>query len=356
MDELVIAKKSDLVEIADAIRHKTETSETLSLDEMVVSINELASEPALTTLIVNPGKDEQHITPPGTFDGFSDVVVAGDADLIAENIKSGVTIFNVAGSFEGGPNLSVMGGTTQPAGTENMVWINTDTEISSYAFSVTEPVNPVEGMVWVWMALNSMVTINVDKKNIVMLYPYDCKQYINGAWVAKKGKVNINNSWVDIDPALRIMWNGVYDNTVTNGWSGAQKRFESSDRYFLTPTITKTSKSLKFHMTGPDYHIYNGCVLSKDDIDFTNFKKITFKGTTNGATNQKVVLSVMNRNSTYIVSNAVASVYAINSADNTNFDVTLDVSKVTGEYALAIGLQVQNLSTITVNVTEFVLE
>lgn len=265
-------------------------------------------------------------------------------------------IHNMTGGGAG-LNLKVVGGTTQPTNpAENTVWVNTDTEISGYAFDVNQPVNPVEGMVWVWMALNSMVTINVDKKNIVMLYPYDCKQYINGAWVAKKGKVNINNSWVDIDPALRIMWNGVYDKTVTNGWSGAQKRFESSDRYLLTPTIATTSKSLKFSMTGPDYHMYNGCVLSKDDIDFTNFKKITFKGTTNGATNQKVVLSVMNRNSTYIVSNAVASVYAINSADKTTFDVTLDVSKVTGEYALAIGLQVQNLSTITVNVDEFVLE
>ena len=197
MDELVIAKKSDLVEIADAIRNKTGTSETLSLDEMAVSINELASEPALTTLVVNPGKDEQHITPTETFDGFSDVVVVGDADLIAGNIKNGVTIFNVTGSLKGGPNLSVMGGTTQPAGTENMVWINTGTAISSYVFSATEPTNPIEGMVWVTTSTVAPVPIDTSDENTVLIYPILCQQYISGAWVTKTAKTYQDGQWKD---------------------------------------------------------------------------------------------------------------------------------------------------------------
>ena len=197
MDELIIAKKEDLVRIADAIRNKTETSETLSLDEMVVSINELTSEPILSTLVVSPGKDEQHIIPHEAFDGFSDVIITGDANLIAENIKSGVTIFDVAGSLKGGPSLSVIGGTTQPAGTENMVWVNTDTAINGYAFSADEPTSPVEGMVWIMTSITATVPIDTSDENTVLIYPILCQQYINGAWVTKTAKTYQGGQWKD---------------------------------------------------------------------------------------------------------------------------------------------------------------
>mgnify|MGYP007069851463 CR=1 FL=1 len=53
----------------------------------------------LETKSVTPSASQQIITPSSGKIGMSRVTVAGDADLIASNIKSGVNIFGIAGSY-----------------------------------------------------------------------------------------------------------------------------------------------------------------------------------------------------------------------------------------------------------------
>lgn len=59
----------------------------------------------LKEVTVTPTGQQFSITPESGYDGFSKVNVAGDANLVAENIKAGVTIYGVLGAASGGGGL-----------------------------------------------------------------------------------------------------------------------------------------------------------------------------------------------------------------------------------------------------------
>lgn len=61
-----------------------------------------AADPILEALNITPTGAEMTFTPDDGVDGFSDVTVDGDENLVAENVKKGVAIYGVEGSLEAG--------------------------------------------------------------------------------------------------------------------------------------------------------------------------------------------------------------------------------------------------------------
>lgn len=60
-----------------------------------------SSEPVLQTKTITPSTSQQTVSPDSGYDGLSSVIIEGDSDLVSSNIKSGVNIFGVTGSYEG---------------------------------------------------------------------------------------------------------------------------------------------------------------------------------------------------------------------------------------------------------------
>lgn len=120
-------KGETLTGIANEIRTLSGTTEPMGLDAMAVNINtantEVASQvelisqleevinslpdvssitPTLQEKTITPTASTQNVLPDNGYDGLSKVVVNGDENLIADNIKSGISIFGVEGTHEGG--------------------------------------------------------------------------------------------------------------------------------------------------------------------------------------------------------------------------------------------------------------
>lgn len=109
-------------------------------------------------------------------------------------------IFNMAGG--GAPlNFKVEAYASElllPASAkENTVAVITETPITGWAFSATEPEAPAEGMVWVQTGSDSVAPFNALKKNMLMAYPMRVYQYAAEAWTIKTAKTFVSGAWTD---------------------------------------------------------------------------------------------------------------------------------------------------------------
>ena len=99
MADKVICNKSDLVNIANSVRTKLGVTNPYYVSDLSGAIDSIALTPALQEKTVTPSASMQSITADNGYDGLSKVTVNGDADLIANNIKSGTNIFGVTGTY-----------------------------------------------------------------------------------------------------------------------------------------------------------------------------------------------------------------------------------------------------------------
>lgn len=139
-------------------------------------------------------------------------------------------------------NYSVVGGVEEPAEpTENMIWVNTDQNITDWVFSKNEPKNLKEGMIWFATGDNSNVsffTLRMDRREFDEVYPISAKQYVSGVWVNKAVKSYQDGKWVEW--IRHLFNNGDQCVDITGGWTG--RTYTSGSRTFVPGSINSSGQ------------------------------------------------------------------------------------------------------------------
>lgn len=170
-----------------------------------------------------------------------------------------------------GLNFKVVGGTTEPANpSENMIWVNTNVEITGWEFSANEPETPIEDMVWIATGTTSTVEFNALKKNGIMVYPMSAKQYVSGAWMDKIVKIYQGGAWVESAiPRTYIFKSGEGALVTTKSRSGRNS------------SVTLTQDSIAFYCGTGD----TGTVIqTQNPISLTSFSKLKARAVCTSAT------------------------------------------------------------------------
>lgn len=242
----------------------------------------------------------------------------------------------VIGNYEGAElNFKIVGGTSQPSNpTENTIWVNTSTDISSWVFSTKQPENPNNGMVWIPAGNDSSVKFNVLKKNDITIYPQTAKQYINGAFVSVSAKIYQGNKWIDF--VTYLYHNGEEFIETTGGWTVySLKHSGGASSQNKKPNFTIGSDSLT--ITG--LNLAGGVVRMNNKINITGKNNLVLDANIVApvADDKALVLRVWSSMGTYHDTNTVASLPFIptNQKDGLHY---LDVSSLNGEYYVGFTL------------------
>lgn len=266
-------------------------------------------------------------------------------------------IFNTGG---GQPlNFKVVGGTAAPAApAENTVWVNTDAQITSWAFAPAQPESPAGGMVWIATGTNSTLAFNALKKNSIMVYPQSARQYVGGAWVSKEAQIFQGGSWISTIPYLYRSGDGC--EALTGGW---QARAWAASSYFTAaaPTLTRNSANMVGSLTGAANALRSGVVECIRDIDLTGYDSIKIECSAtgwSGSTVEGVVFCVCDRTGTYILDRIPARLDIIPAGTGSASRAVreLDVSNVTGTWDVCLALITTESYTSSVTVHNIWLE
>lgn len=264
--------KSDLTSVADAIRIKGETSEQL--------------------------------------------VFPADFVTAIQEIKGGAEL-----------NFEVVGGATEPSDPkENTIWVETETEIAGWAFSVEEPDSPEPGMVWINVSLSSIAAFNALKENGLQVYPLAVYQYIDDEWSFKPTRIFQSEEWV-------LLWQGeLYTpgdewEAITGGWAADGYSVIFSGTSGTVYTGTKTESYMQTDYESGWYYYMFGTQLPIDlaDVDHIEFDVTRVSG-----------------DDLYVIA-----------SETMNFDITQTTPQVRIEKSGVVNLDVSGLSMAYISIIPY---
>ena len=258
-------------------------------------------------------------------------------------------------------NFEIVGAATAPSNPkENTIWINTNTTITNWTFSATQPETAVEGMVWISVGASSPVAFNALKENVIQVYPISAKQFVSGEWVDVVAKSYQSNTWVD-------WWKGeLYTagnewSGITGGWYGKAWKFSSAVAAAETINIDREDSYIKMYYDSSKTR-RSGVLVTTNKIDLTDYNTLTFNGfisqngssTSNKAYGAVYIFENLDGTDYNSASNRVAKSADLGNAGKAT-DITLDVSGLSGSYYIGVGLYTFDAAAAFVQMNSMVL-
>ena len=238
-------------------------------------------------------------------------------------------------------NFAVVGGTTEPSNpTENMIWVNTDTEITGWVFSMTEPSNLENGTVWIKTNISSDVKFNSLKDNYMEIHPISAMQYIDNAFVGKTAKTYQDGEWVD--------WGIKVLGMNKNLWASTPKMtYSKNHNNNADGALTFSSSS------SGDCNAWAG-IYYTEPIELGSYSKLSVTGTWKISYHAAYGISYVYLGVTNNLNMTSISGCAAYRGGSTG-TVELDVSGLNGEYYVVLVINNGDYSSCSMVITDITL-
>ena len=244
-------------------------------------------------------------------------------------------------------NFEIVGGLTKPTNpAENTIWVETNTEITSYSFSTSEPEDT--SILWIKTAIKSDAYFNALKINELFVYPIGAFLYDGSSYNKITGEIYKNGIWQPLIEPLIVFDSGNTYNDITGGW-GLNLIYNTDS---ATGTVTFTGSAIRcFVRSNTQYTAYRGIATTKT-IDVTNYSKLCANFNYIGGHNNSYNIAYAALCSgTSFAATGTAPGYATQQTT-----ITYDISNYTGAYNIGVASRTGPGLNLTLDFTKVWLE
>ena len=205
---------------------------------------------------------------------------------------------------------------------ENAIGAITETKITSWLFSPSEPAAPAEGMLWIAVGTAGTVELNALKKNGVILYPKYARQYISGQWVRVNAWIYQGGAWNSFFSGL--LYDGSYYVPHTDYRTPDTASIVEGEGFITLATVAKKASEV-YKVFGP---------VPLDGIDAITMTSSFVSSV--GGSHMRVLYVAQNADVGYEDAVAIEAVDD-KSSWTEEMPITLDVSDLSGDYYVYAG-------------------